>query len=88
MKVFIKIIVHITLITFFLLSIYLVYGAWKKDFARKHYEIIQHYYPSFFLWPKRLSMYTIIYKMLVFFSLLLSIALYILFIIIEDRLGL
>jgi hypothetical protein len=70
---------HIAFISMILFSIWLVYGAWFKDFGERHYDGTKRDFPPFLLWPKDLSTYVKIYKAQSNFILLFVIALYILY---------
>ena len=53
-----KILCSITII----LLAYLIYGVYKKDFAKKNLDMINRYFPSFLIWPKDPKKYEILCK--------------------------
>ena len=75
---------HITFIVCILLFIFIVYGAWFKDFGQKHYEIVRRF-PFFSVFmPKTVRAYVIVYKVQVVTSLLVLIIAYIFLLIRSD----
>ncbi len=69
--------IHVLMILFIFIALYLNYGAWYKNFAEKYYEMLKRYYPFLlFMIPKSVRVFVIIYKGALFFILLLTIAIY------------
>ena len=75
-------ITHIGFIIVIIFSIYLVYGAWFKDFGRKFYNGLQ-LLPDFYsiFWPKSLKGSVIAFKVLALSMLVLFIVLELLLIL-------
>jgi hypothetical protein len=71
---------HIVFLLCIALLIYLVIGAFNRGFGEKHYQIRKRYFP-FLLWPRTERNYVISYKLLVIFSLIFIVIMYILFLV-------
>ena len=72
---------HIPYILLMLLLLFVAYGAFFKDWGRKHYELTRRI-PFFSMFmPHELRDYVIIYKVLIITPLLIIISFYIFLII-------
>ncbi len=75
-----KVFINVSLVVFIITSLYIVYGVWHKDLAKRNYEYSKRFFPSFLIWPKDLSNYTRIFKLLSLLLLIGFLVLYMLFI--------
>jgi len=71
------VLLHIVFITMIILSIYLIYGAWYKDFGEKAYHTNERL-PTLYtwIWPKSLRKSIIAFK-------ILAVSILVVFIVLE-----
>jgi hypothetical protein len=72
--------IHLILVAYIVLSAYLVFGAWKLDFALKAYEQRNRKF-AHLMWPKDIKTYILVYRLVATISLAASAALYIYFLL-------
>ena len=76
------IVLHILFIILILLCGFVVYGAWQKDFGRKHYLMVKRYFPDLLpLMSKDINRYELIYKIMVTSVLFILSVMYIFFLL-------
>lgn len=78
-----EIVMHFTLISSILILLFVLIGAFFCKFGEKHYKIYKRYLP-FLVYPRKERNYTIAYKLTIILGLVLTIVIYILFLL-SDR---
>ena len=75
---------HILSIACIVLLIYLVHGAWFRDFGKKHYEMVRKNFFDLPFTKKWLLGWAISYTILVTFSLFSLVFIYVYFIVLDN----
>lgn len=74
------IIIHFALISSIAVLLFVLIGSFIGKFGEKHFKIRKRYLP-FLIYPRHERSYSIVYKLLIMFGLVIAIILYMLFLL-------